>query len=192
MDMNNLQAINAYQTSSRTSPTSKTNEDNKPHKVLLQFESGALVEGSPSAVYEKSDLITMLQNDAKARADQLHKMVADAISKQAGLSVGGDDVWKFLAKGDFNVTEEAKKQAQELISEDGYYGVKQTSDRILQFAKALSGGDSSKADELFNAFKKGFKEATKSWGKELPDICQKTYEAVEQKFNDWKNSVETE
>ena len=192
MDMNNLQATNAYQTSSRTSPTSKTNEDNKPHKVLLQFESGALVEGSPSAVYEKSDLITMLQNDAKARADQLHKMVADAISKQAGLSVGGDDVWKFLAKGDFNVTEEAKKQAQELISEDGYYGVKQTSDRILQFAKALSGGDSSKADELFNAFKKGFKEATKSWGKELPDICQKTYEAVEQKFNDWKNSVETE
>ena len=192
MDMNNLQATNAYQASSRTSPTSKTNEDNKPHKVLLQFESGALVEGSPSAVYEKSDLITMLQNDAKARADQLHKMVADAISKQAGLSVGGDDVWKFLAKGDFNVTEEAKKQAQELISEDGYYGVKQTSDRILQFAKALSGGDSSKADELFNAFKKGFKEATKSWGKELPDICQKTYEAVEQKFNDWKNSVETE
>ncbi len=191
MDMNHLQAVNAYQNSSRTSPMDKSKEQNTPHKVLLTNEAGNLVQGSPSAVYEKSDIITALQNDAEARAKQLHDMVADAIHKQAGLSLGGDDVWKFLAKGDFSVTEEAKKQAQELISEDGYYGVKQTSDRILQFAQALSGGDVSKGKALLDAFKKGFKEATKSWGKDLPEICQKTYDEVERKFNDWMNGEET-
>ena len=34
---------------------------------------------------------------------------------------------------------------------------------------------------------KGFDEATKAWGKELPEISKKTYEAVEKKFEAWKN-----
>ena len=51
-------------------------------------------------------------------------------------------------------------QAKKDIAEDGYWGVEKTSDRILDFAKALSGGDKDKADELLNAFKKGFSQAT--------------------------------
>ena len=194
MDVNSVKALSAYQNSSRTSKAAEEvvqTKQAKDAKKLLETPAGVLVEGSPSAVYEKSDIIQMMQNDAKARAEQLQNMVSDALYKQAGLSVGGDDVWKFLAKGEFTVTEEAKKQAQELVSEDGYYGVEQTSDRILQFAQALSGGDSSKASELLDAFKKGFEQATKAWGKELPEISQKTYEAVEKKFNDWMNE-ETE
>ena len=194
MDVNSVKALSAYQNSSRTSKAAEEvveTKQAKDAKKLLETPAGVLVEGSPSAVYEKSDIIKMMQNDAKARAEQLQNMVSDALYKQAGLSVGGDDVWKFLAKGEFTVTEEAKEQAQELVSEDGYYGVDQTSDRILQFAKALSGGDSSKASELLDAFKKGFEQATKAWGKELPEISQKTYEAVEKKFNDWMNE-ETE
>ena len=194
MDVNSVKALSAYQNSSRTSKAAEEvveTKQAKDAKKLLETPAGVLVEGSPSAVYEKSDIIKMMQNDAKARAEQLQNMVSDALYKQAGLSVGGDDVWKFLAKGEFTVTEEAKKQAQELVSEDGYYGVEQTSDRILQFEKALSGGDRSKASELLDAFKKGYEQATKAWGKELPEISQKTYEAVEKKFNDWMNE-ETE
>ena len=43
---------------------------------------------------------------------------------------------------------------------------------------------------LLDAFKKGFKEATKSWGQDLPDISQRTYDAVVEKFNKWKNGTE--
>ena len=80
-----------------------------------------------------------------------------------------------------------KAQAQADIAEDGYWGVEQTSERILDFAKALSGNDPEKADLLLNAFKKGFEQATKSWGKKLPDISQRTYDAVVEKFEAWKN-----
>ena len=59
------------------------------------------------------------------------------------------------------------------------------------FAKALSGGDVSKADLLLDAFKKGYEEATGAWGKELPEISKKTYEAVEEKFAAWKNESGT-
>ena len=34
-----------------------------------------------------------------------------------------------------------------------------------------------------DAFKKGFDEATSTWGKSLPDISQKTYQAVMDKFD---------
>lgn len=80
-----------------------------------------------------------------------------------------------------------KAQAQEDVSEDGYWGVKQTSERILDFAKALTGGDPSKIDEMKAAFEKGFKAAEKLWGGELPEISQKTYDAVMKGFEEWKN-----
>ena len=46
-------------------------------------------------------------------------------------------------------------------------------------------------ENMKEAFEKGFKEATKTWGKELPDISQNTRDAVLKKFDDYfagKNS----
>ena len=132
-------------------------------------------------------LIQKLKQDSEDRINQLKDIVSQMMTKQ-GTAIGkADDIWSFLASGDFTIDEAAKKKAQEEISEDGYWGVKQTSDRILDFAKALSGNDSSKADLLLDAFKKGFEEATKTWGKDLPDISKQTYDAVVEKFDKWKN-----
>ena len=78
-----------------------------------------------------------------------------------------------------------KAQAQKDIADDGYWGVEQTSDRIIEFAKGLVGDDPEKAEQMRAAFEKGFKAATKSWGSKLPDISQRTYDAVMSKFDDW-------
>ena len=72
------------------------------------------------------------------------------------------------------------------MAEDGYWGVEQTSDRIVKYATALSGGDPEKLDTMISAFEKGFQEATKSWGGTLPDISQRTREAVLDKFDKLK------
>ena len=137
-------------------------------------------------------LIQKLKQDSEDRINQLKDIVSQMMTKQ-GTAIGkADDIWSFLASGDFTIDEAAKKKAQEEISEDGYWCVKQTSDRILDFAKALSGNDPEKADLLIDAFKKGFEDATKSWGKDLPDISQRTYDAVLEKFDKWKNGSTTE
>lgn len=47
-----------------------------------------------------------------------------------------------------------------------------------------------KAQTLLDAFDKGFKEATKTWGKELPDVSQQTYTAVHGKFQNWMDGTE--
>ena len=191
MDMNNINAISAYKSVSDAAKINNSTSEDK--RTLKQTDDYTLVAESPAAVYEKSDLVEMLKADSEARVNSLKNMVAEAMKTQIGIATGNDDdsIWKFLASGDYTVTAAAKEKAKELISEDGYFGVEKTSDRIVEFAKALSGGDASKADELLNAFKKGFDEATKSWGKELPDISKKTYDKVLEKFDKWKNENNT-
>lgn len=99
--------------------------------------------------------------------------------------------WSFLSKGDFTVDPATKAQAQQDISEDGYWGVNKTSDRIVQFATALTGGDPDKIEEMRDAFIKGYKQAEKTWGGKLPDISQQTYDAVMKKFDDMAAAAKT-
>ena len=111
---------------------------------------------------------------------------------QQGVAIGkSDDMWRFLASGKFTVDAATKAQAQKDIADDGYWGVSQTSQRIFDFAKALTGGDGEKMEEMRKAFEKGFKMATGTWGQKLPDISQRTYDATEKLFDDYAASLKT-
>lgn len=132
-----------------------------------------------------TDLVNKLKADAEQRTASFRKMVETMLLKQGKVFQNADDMWKLLAKGDFTVDKATAEAAQAEIAEDGYWGVEQTSDRILSFAEALSGGDPEKMQEMREAFIKGFKQATSAWGKDLPDISQKTYDAVMKKFDDY-------
>ena len=141
---------------------------------------------------KRSALIAQLKADQETRQNQLMDIVRKTMEGQ-GKAIGStDDMWKFLAGGNFTVDAATKAQAQEDISEDGYWGANKTSERILDFAKALAGDDPAQADKMLDAFKKGFEEATKTWGKELPDLTKETYDAVIKGFEDWKNQGSTQ
>lgn len=187
-------SVAAQQASTYTA--AKTDYTEKKSESSTKADTGVVYEKSSDqtsgTVTKKTDyaLINKLKADAEERTSQLRSLVEKMMTKQ-GVAIGtADSMWSFLAKGDFTVDEATKAQAQADIADDGYWGVDQTSDRILDFAKALSGNDPEKADLLLDAFKKGFKEATKSWGQDLPDISQRTYDAVVEKFNKWKNGTE--
>lgn len=137
---------------------------------------------------DRSAIIAQMKADTESRMQQLTDIVRQTMQKQGNTLAKADDIWSFLASGDLGTVDEAAvKKAQEDISEDGYWGVEKTSSRIVDFAIALSGNDTSKAEKLISAFKKGYDEATKAWGKELPDISSKTYDKVMEKFDQWKN-----
>ena len=177
-------------TAAKTDYTEKKSESSAKTDTGVVYEKSS--DQTSGTVTKKTDyaLINKLKADAEERTSQLRSLVEKMMTKQ-GVAIGtADSMWSFLAKGDFTVDEATRAQAQADIADDGYWGVDQTSDRILDFAKALSGNDPEKADLLLDAFKKGFKEATKSWGQDLPDISQRTYDAVVEKFNKWKNGTE--
>jgi len=77
------------------------------------------------------------------------------------------------------------KKARELISDEGYWGVEQTSDRIVQFALSIAGNDPDRLEEIKAGINKGFQMASKALGGTLPDISMKTYNAVMDKLNAW-------
>ena len=59
----------------------------------------------------------------------------------------------------------------------------------------LAGDDVEKMKEMQSAMEKGFKMATKSWGRELPSICHETISAANKLFEDYyasKNVKETQ
>jgi len=129
--------------------------------------------------------INEIKQDFARNTESFKKMVEAMIEKQ-GKKVS--QVLKDLADGkevDIVVDSETQAAAQEAISEDGYFGVNKTSERIVDFAKALSGGDKSKIETLRNAFKEGFESAKEAFGGELPEISQQTYDKVMQDFDDW-------
>ena len=130
-------------------------------------------------------MINKLKADAEERTAQLRSLVEKMMLGQGNAIGTADDIWSFLRTGNFTVDAATKAQAQADIAEDGYWGVEQTSDRMIDFAKALCGGDPDKIEEMREAFKKGFKMAEEKWGGELPEISQRTYEATMKKFDAW-------
>ena len=144
---------------------------------------------------DRAALVKQLKADQENRQNSLTNLVSQMLGKQAGMYgiVNGDDsIWKIFANGNFTVDAATKAQAQEDISEDGYWGVKQTSQRLFDFASALAGDDEDKMRQMQKAMEKGFKQATAAWGKDLPDISSKTLEAANKLFDEYYKSKQGE
>ena len=146
---------------------------------------------------DRTAIVDQLKADAEERKNQMMNLVQKTLTGQVGSfgKASGDDFWRTLANGKFTVDAATKAQAQKDISEDGYWGVKQTSQRLFDFASALAGDDVDKMKEMQSAMEKGFKQATKTWGRELPEISRNTLSAANKLFEDYyasKQSAETE
>ena len=182
-------AYEAYQTSAVKTTEEKTNSEVSTEKKSEE-QAGAVYEPSNAAAStakktytQNADLVAKLKADAQSRQNQLQSIVEQLMTKQGQTYNSANGIWSILAGGNLKVDAATQAQAQKDIAEDGYWGVKQTSERILDFATALTGGDPDKIEEMRESFKKGYKQAEKTWGKELPDITKQTYDAVMNGFD---------
>lgn len=103
---------------------------------------------------DRAALVKQLKADQASREQQITSLVHKMMSGQAKTYGQATDMWKFLASGDYTVDAATKAQAQKDISEDGYWGVKQTSQRLFDFACALAGDDVDKMKEMQAAVEK--------------------------------------
>lgn len=180
---------------SKVAATAKTKDVNKAAVYEKTKQADSKKEPYKINKMSKEDraaLVKALKEEVEARQKQFLDLVTQSITGQSHKAVVAnsnlDDIWKKLAKGEFTVSEAAKKQAQEEISEKGYWGVEQTSKRLFDYASALAGDDVNKMKAMQKAMEKGYKEAAKAWGKELPDISKKTLAAANKLFEDYYKS----
>lgn len=145
--------------------------------VSLRSESTLAVTYSSSKQLSASD---------EAKYGMLRNLVANLLKEQGintKITVGDSEI---------DLAAVTPEDARQLVSEDGYFGVNQTSERIVQFAIGIAGGDPSRIDAIKEGIDKGFAEAKKAFGDWLPDISYDTYDAVMTKLDTWVTGSKVE
>ena len=188
------QGINAYNPSSVSAVTAQAadtkkaeaagSEAKKPDMDRVEISAEAKVTTKMTDA-ERADLVKSLKDDLDNQMSRFTNMMMRTFQKQGITAAKGDDFWKQIASGNFTVDAQTKADAEAAISEDGYWGVKQTSARIFDFAKALAGDDPDKMKKMQDAVEKGFKQAEDAWGGSLPGICGDTKSAINKLFDDY-------
>ena len=88
------------------------------------------------------------------------------------------------------ITDLTQDEAKQLVSDEGYFGITQTSDRVSNFVFNFAGDNLEILQKGREGIVKGFQEAEKLFGGELPDISYKTQERtlalIDEKINSLK------
>ena len=140
-----------------TEPAWTKNDDKEKEKASSAAQTGVIYEkqdasaqaaksekADEKAIYKKSKedraaIVQQLKAAEEQQRNNLISIVQKTLQGQVGAygTAKGDDFWRQLAGGKFTVDAATKAQAQKDISEDGYYGVKQTSQRLFDFETYL-------------------------------------------------------
>ena len=126
--------------------------------------------------------INKLIADNEKRINDFKETIRSMIAKQGEAS----NLTLFGHK--LNVSLEDSEKAAATIAEGGEYSVDAVATRIMDMAKALSGGDKSKISLLRDSVIKGFEAAglELNGGAGLPEICNKTYDEIMKRFDEWE------
>jgi len=197
MDINGIsQAMAAgYENSKVGKETEKKNTNAATETLNAE---GAAAEYTKSEATKKQTAkydaatIEKMKAEAERKTAQLRSLVEKMLLKQGQKFTTLADAFDMIKDGTIEVDDETAAEARKEVADDGYWGVEQTSERLFSFAKALAGNDPTKADSMLEALQKGYDEAAKQWGGELPEICQKTLEATQKKLTDWRDGITEE
>ena len=147
-----------------------------------QVKDSVLISYHEEVSMTYSSTLTIQTGDGQDQYSLLRGLVTSMLKEQ------GIDFK--VANGDqkIDISSITPEEATELIRDDGYFGVAQTSDRIVDFAIGIAGGDPSLLDAFKEGVEKGFTEALEAFGGWLPDISYDTYDAAMNKLDTWAES----
>ena len=151
----------------------------KTETSTQQMQDSVTISYHEEVTMTYSSSLTIQTGDEQDQYNLLRGLVTNMLKEQ------GIDFK--IANGDqeIDISEISQEEAIELIADDGYFGVEQTSDRIVDFAIGMAGDDPSRLDAIKEGIEKGFNEALEAFGGWLPDISYDTYDAVMDKLDTW-------
>ncbi|HRM77673.1 MAG TPA: hydrogenase-4 component G [Aliarcobacter cryaerophilus] len=177
------QALNAFKQNS----TSKVDEGSKEQVAPKTEKSVEEIINNSAAKVAISMNAQYILFEMNAKA-----MAAGNSVGQTGLNASKDQqsVLDFLSgKGKINdmsledigykgkpIMDLSPQEATDLVSENGFFGITQTSDRVSNFVFSFAGDDLEKLQKGRDGIVKGFEEANKMFGGNLPEISYKTQE----------------
>lgn len=82
-----------------------------------------------------------------------------------------------------SINELSQYEAAELVSENGYFGIQNTANRIADFVINGANGDAELLRSGLEGVKQGFAQAEDMWGQALPDISVETMNKTLDRIN---------
>ena len=128
--------VTASTASKKSTEAASTTTDSKTATDLgVTYEpSASATDSDKTKTSDYSAIVANMKAELANKNKQLETLVTQLLGKQATKATSLADMFRNLKPDDATIA-----QAQQEISDDGYWGVEQTSDRIVEFAKALSG-----------------------------------------------------
>ncbi len=127
-------------------------------KVFLNIKS---VEYSQVNTSAQNSLMNIINNTE----------VYDFLS---GKEIDGGFFLKSIGYDGKPITELSSDEAKDLVSDQGFFGVAETSKRVSSFVINLAGDNVEALHEVRRGVIQGFEEAEKMWGGTLPEISYQT------------------
>ena len=130
---------------------------------------------------EAIELRTQIRDNAHEMMFKSTSIQATVLSPQDEFAKNYEDFQSFLSGIGYEggpIAELSQEEAADLVSEDGLFGIKQTSERIANFVINGAGGDEDRMRAGREGMLLGFAQAEEMWGGELPEISQKTMQAA--------------
>jgi len=145
---------------------------------------------------EAVEIRAQITENAKSMMFSSTTIQSNVVSNKDDFATQYKDFQSFLSDIGYEgkpIAELSQSEAAELVSEDGIFGIKQTSERIANFVINGSNGDEDRMRAGREGMLQGFKEAEAMWGGKLPEISQKTMQAaiemVDKAMNDLGFSI---
>jgi len=130
---------------------------------------------------EANEIRAKIRENANDFALKSVNLEGKLVSGQVDISEAAQDFQTFLQDIGYDgkpIAELSQEEASALVSEDGIFGIKQTSERIANFVISGAGANEDMLRAGREGMLQGFKDAQDMWGDELPDISQKTMKAA--------------
>ncbi len=152
--------------------------------VTLQQSTGPA--GDRVSLHQQIDIsmtysssLSIQSGDGQEQYTLLRELVSNMLKEQ------GIDFKVAAGDQEIDISTISEEEAVELIADDGYFGVEQTSDRIVDLAISAAGDDPARLGAIKEGIEKGFNDALEAFGGWLPDISYDTLDAVMNKLDAW-------
>ena len=187
MEINNIYSQSKDIDEFKISNTSKKLEEVSVEDEVNKSAISVSISMNAQIVLFEMDSQDFVKNNSEAQSNILNFLSGKEVENRLSLSDLG-----YEGKA---ITELTEDEAKELISEDGFFGVDKTSQRVADFVFSFSDDDLEIIEKSREGIVKGFEDVKKMWGDELPEISfqtqLKTLELIDERINKIKTSSET-
>lgn len=137
--------------------------------------------------------IEAMKSEAEKHYSKMIESIKQMIIKQGYENGASLKKTEILNISYFNISSEKLEFIEtetDIDNSANYWSAEATAERIVNFAKEISGGDTSKYETLKKAIQKGFDKAISLFDK-TPEISQKTFDLAMKGLDSWAKSKET-